>query len=307
VVEVSGPRVALATGVACVLALAPSAQASVTIGQTAPHPGPAFCGGFSPFDDVTQSVASGPSFAVPAGGGVITAWTTMGGKNGGEPQVLGLDVLRRIGYATYTMVAVDGPRPVTPEAMNSFPVEIPVKGGDLIGIRGPRFGEGVEAPCFFETGDPNDEEAFVEPGIAVGKSAEFRFGGSGERTNIAATLVPPPTISSLSPPRGSVTGGSKVTIAGANFDRVASVSFGGVPAAGFSVKSEGAITAKSPKRKAPGEVPVTITTFAGTTAVPATFTYEACKRRKPKAKGPTAAKARPKATACKPGKKKPRG
>jgi hypothetical protein len=41
--------------------------------------------------------------------------------------------------------------------------------------------------------------------------------------------------------------------------------------------------------------------------VPATFTYEACKRRKPKAKGPTAAKARPKATACKPGKKKPRG
>ena len=176
----SGPRIALATGVACVLAfaLAPSAQASVTIGQTAPHPESAFCGRFFPFDDVTQTVASGPSFAVPAGGGVITAWSTMGGKNGGKPQVLGLDVLRRTGYATYTKVAADGPRPVTPEAMNSFPVEIPVKGGDLIGIRGPSFGEGVEAPCFFETGDPNDEEGFAEPGIAVGKSAEFRFGGN---------------------------------------------------------------------------------------------------------------------------------
>ena len=116
-------------------------------------------------------------------------------------------------------------------------------------------------------------------------------------TNISATLVPPPTISSLSPSHGSVTGGSKVTIAGANFDKVTGVSFGGVPAAAFSVQSEGAITAKSPKRKAPAKVPVTVTTFAGTTAVPATFTYEACRRRQPMAKGSTAATAHPKAAA----------
>lgn len=302
-----GPRLAFAVALVWALtcALTTSAEAAVTIGQTAPHPESASCGGFLTFDDVTQSVASGPSFAVPAGGGVITAWATMGGKNAGKPQVLGLDVLRRTGYATYTKVAADGPRPITPAAMNSFPVEIPVKGGDLIGIRGPGFLEEMEAPCYFETGDPNDEESYVEPGLAVGKSAEFLFGGNGYRTNISATLVPPPTISLLSPASGSVTGGSTVTITGANFDKVAGVSFGGVPAASFTVQSEGEIVAKTPKRKA-GEVPVTVTTFAGTTAVPATFTYEAgCRPRKPKSRRTAAVRLR--ASACKRGKKKPRG
>jgi hypothetical protein len=300
-------RAALALVFACAqaFALASSADASVTIGQTAPHPEPAICAGFFNFDDLTRSVASGPSYAVPAGGGVITAWATMGGKNEGKSQALGFDVFRRTGYATFTKVAADGPRPITPETMNGFPVEIPVRGGDLIGFRGPSFAEGADPACFFETGDPSDEEAFVEPGIAVGKSAEFRFGGNGYRSNISATLVPPPAISSLSPPRGPVTGGTKVTIAGANFDKVAGVSFGGVPAAGFSVQSEGQIVAKAPKRKAPGAVPVTVTTFAGTTGVPATFTYEPCRAPRPKGGKRVAANARRKAAVCKRGKKKP--
>jgi hypothetical protein len=277
----------------------------MTIGQTAPHPEPAFCGGFFKFDDLTQSVASGPSYAVPAGGGVITAWATMGGKNEGKPQILILEVLRRIGYAAYTKVTADGPRSVAPETMNTFSVQIPVRGGDLIGAGGPRFGEGFDSPCFFETGDPNDEGSYVEPALAIGQSGEFYFGEHGNRTNISATLVPPPTISSLSPARGPVTGGAKVTIAGANFDQVMGVSFGGTPAASFSVQSEGTIVAKAPKRKKPGDVPVMVTTFVGTTAVPAIFTYEACKvTKKGRGRKPAAAKARVMRAGCKPGKGK---
>src|SRR6478735_2422817 len=129
-----GPRVASITALVCALAatLPSPAGAAVTIGQTAPHPEHSYCAGFLAFDNLTQSVASGPSYAVPAGGGVITGWATMGGVNEGKSQVLGFDVFRRIGYATYTKVAADGPRPVTPETMNTFAVEVPVKGGDVI-------------------------------------------------------------------------------------------------------------------------------------------------------------------------------
>ena len=298
-------RIVLSISLACLaaLALAGSAGAAVTIGQTAPKPEDAYCASFLPFDDVTQSVSSGPSYAVPAGGGVITSWSTLGGidvSSGG--QLLGLDILHRTGYATYTKIAEDGPRAIAPESLNVFNVEIPVNGGDLIGIDGPSFGGETGSFCTFETAETGNESSYIEPHIAVGKSAEFfTEAGGNYRVNISATLVSPPRISSLKPSSGSIDG-SKVTIDGAEFDKVSGVSFGGAPASAVKVTSEGQMVAKAPKRKKPGPVPVTVTSFAGSSAVPATYTYEACKVPKLGGNSLTSAKHRLKAAGCRLGK-----
>jgi hypothetical protein len=296
-------RIAIALALACFVAAAcaASAGATVTIGQTGPATESPFCFGFADFDEATQTPASGAGYAVPAGGGVITSWSTMGGLEEGSPQELGFDVLRRTGYATYTKAAEDPMRQIKPEAMNTFPVDMQVKGGDLIGVRGPSILEDSTSACVFFTEDPNDENSYSEPAIEVGESAEFTFNDTEVRVNASATVLRPPTISSLSPASGSVTG-SEVTIGGAEFAKVGGVSFGGVPAASYSVDSEGQITATAPKAKTTGEVPVTVTTEAGTTAVPATFTYAGCEVPKLKGKKLKAVKSGLKAAGCKLGK-----
>ena len=53
-----------------------------------------------------------------------------------------------------------------------------------------------------------------------------------------------------------------VTISGSDFADVSAVSFGGLPAASYSVDSESRIVARSPAAP-PGPVDVTVTTVAG--------------------------------------------
>ena len=59
--------------------------------------------------------------------------------------------------------------------------------------------------------------------------------GSLNAYAIAANLVPPPTITSISPTQGTAAGGYAVQIYGGNFVAGASVSFGGVSASGVSL------------------------------------------------------------------------
>ena len=99
----------------------------------------------------------------------------------------------------------------------------------------------------------------VEPGV------EFAFN---------ADVQPAPTISSLEPRSGSFKGGNQVNISGTDF---AGVDFGDVPAAGFTVDSEGQITAVTPAG-AVGTTDVTVTTIAGTSSVTVAdrFGYTTC-------------------------------
>jgi hypothetical protein len=224
----------------------------------------------------------------------------MAGLDEGEAQETTFEILRPAGGDSYTEVIAD-PRKLTPGTLNSFPVQIPVRGGDVIALELKSFFDAGPIQCEFDTSSKSDEPGFIEPGLKLGGTGEAEPSGTEERLNLAATVVPPPTIASLSPPSGSVTG-AKVTIAGANFAKVSGVSFGGVPATAFSVGSEGQITATAPPAEAPAEVPVTVTTFAGGTAVPATFTYEGCTVPKLRGKKLKAAKAGAKAADCKLGK-----
>jgi len=82
-----------------------------------------------------------------------------------------------------------------------------------------------------------------------------------------------PTVTSISPNRGSTAGGTIVTITGINFLGATSVSFGSTAATSFTVNSSTQITAVSP----PGSstVDVTVTTPGGTSATSSAdlFTY----------------------------------
>jgi len=85
-----------------------------------------------------------------------------------------------------------------------------------------------------------------------------------------------PSVSSLAPASGSTSGGTSVTISGANFSGATAVSFGSVAAASFSVSSASQITAVSPAHAA-GAVDVTVTTPGGTSGTSSadTFTFAA--------------------------------
>ena len=81
---------------------------------------------------------------------------------------------------------------------------------------------------------------------------------------LAAGFVPTPRVTGMSPMFGPASGGTSVTITGTGFSGVnPAVSFGGTPAATFTVNSDTSITAVSPQEAA-GTVHVTVTTAGGT-------------------------------------------
>src|SRR5207245_888495 len=81
------------------------------------------------------------------------------------------------------------------------------------------------------------------------------------------TVIPPPTITSFSPTSGPV--GTSVTITGANFTGVTSVSINGT-AASFTVNSSTSITATLPGGATTG--PISVTTSGGTATSASNFT-----------------------------------
>jgi hypothetical protein len=84
----------------------------------------------------------------------------------------------------------------------------------------------------------------------------------------------PTTVTRISPPSGSVAGGTNVLVTGTLFTNTTSVTFGGVPASSFTLISPTKIVAVSPAGVA-GTVDVEVTAAAGTSAPVAgdRFTY----------------------------------
>lgn len=289
------------------LVLSPGAVAQVTVGQTAPGASPATeCEFPTPFDELQTAVSSGASYTVPTGG-VITSWSTNAGAGAG--QTLSLKIFRPLTSTTYQVLAHDGPRALTPSALNTFAVSIPVQAGDILGLAiptsKPEVG-GVPIACLFETGNPGDVIAYHEQFAADGAVFTPEETFTKSRLNVSATLLPPPTMNALSPASGSVKGGTSVVLAGTNFASVQSVTFG-TTAASFTVNSEGQITAISPAATKLSKVPVSVTTVAGAASSPTTFAYEGCKVPKLGGKKLKAAKKSLKKNDCRLGKVKKTG
>ena len=126
-------RAALAAGLSgCVVLLASgSASAATTIGQNDAS-GPGGCGAGNTF--IQTGTARGvPSYAVPAGGGVITSWSFSAGSTTGEHDKL--KVVRSNGAANqFVVVGESALEAMTPSSLNTFRLHMPVQAGDLIGL-----------------------------------------------------------------------------------------------------------------------------------------------------------------------------
>jgi hypothetical protein len=287
--------VVLALVIASVLAISSSAAAASVVGQTAP--GPFFgssCEFEFPYDEVQAGVEGGASYTVPTAG-VLTSWSTNEGPGGGP---LGLKVFRPFGGG-YLVVGADGPRSLTRNALNTFPINIPVQAGDILGVAVPA---NSPSSCEFFTTAPGDRISYQEGSRGVGQvmTPEETFGEA--RLNVSAVLLPPPAIGAITPAQGSIQGGN-VVITGFNFANVTGVSFGAVPAA-FAVNSEGQITAIAPPSATLASVPVTVSTVAGTATAPQLFTYEGCRVPQLRGKRLKAAKKKIRAADCSVGKVK---
>ncbi|WP_411906995.1 putative Ig domain-containing protein [Rhizobium mayense] len=93
-------------------------------------------------------------------------------------------------------------------------------------------------------------------------------------TIVCSGPVAIPTVTSISPSSGPVSGGTAVTITGTNLTGATAVSIGGSAASNVSVASASQITAISPSHSA-GAVDVSVTTSGGTATLVEAFTYVA--------------------------------
>lgn len=96
--------------------------------------------------------------------------------------------------------------------------------------------------------------------------------GEIDTTSIDYTVVPSPSVSSVSPDSGSTTGGTIVTITGTGFTGATAVDFGANATGSFTVVSDTEVTAASPPGSA-GATTVSVTTVGGTGSDPGAFTY----------------------------------
>jgi hypothetical protein len=172
-------------GALAALALTAGAQpaaAAVTIGQT----GPPF-GGCNNVDLVQPTVTSGNSYVVPATDGIgnwtITSWSTQAGPAAG---MLAIKAYRPLGGPSYRVVGHDGPRPLTPSTLNTFPASVAVKAGDVLGISGPA---GFVPGCRFSVA-MGDAPLFRSGNLADDEQGDFEPDDPGERLNVSGVVAP---------------------------------------------------------------------------------------------------------------------
>lgn len=200
--------------------------------------------------------------------GAIVRWRVQGAKGG----PFYLRVLHPNGKGGYEAAGTSQGASPTDEGLQTFNTNLKVRAGDLIGID-PTSGDDVIGVV--DVSGASYASIFPTPfeGSVVPSSESI----SGKEIELAAEIQPEPEITAVTPPFGSIAGGTVVTITGTNFNQANEVKFGSTPA-GFTVDSDTEITTTVPRSTKPGSVNVAVTTFAGTN--PNTrfddFVYTAC-------------------------------
>jgi hypothetical protein len=279
-------RKVLLSGITCLALLASLAGVSqaavVTVGSPLTQP---FVSTEAKNSGTIANIAfpePGANVTSPVSGTVIR-WR-IGQAEGGPFR---LRILRAAGPEQFAGTG-SGPDTTVPPGTNGisvFPVNLPIKTGDLLGldlVNGAKIG----------TLSPVPGSGFAAwKGFVPEGSAQVVEEERGDR-EIAfnADVLPPPTATAMNAASGSFKGGGTVTIEGTDLIEVSAVTFGSVPAASFSSGSETSLTAVAPQAAKPGTVEVSVTTPAGTATVPSPYAYKACKV--PGLRGRTLANAR---------------
>jgi hypothetical protein len=230
----------LSLGVLATLSLAASpspAGASVTIGQRAdPNAGNCDAG----VDFVQLGVSSGNQYVVP-GAGTITSWTV---EAVGDRGVLTMKIFRKLADpARFQVVGHAGPQTRTAggTAANTFPANIRVRPGDLLGLHTV-----TATPCAFK--DPGGQPAMFSGDLADGEAAEFGLQTEFD-LDIQAVFVPDNAFSLGATTRNKKRGTATITVNVPNP--------GELTGSGKDVKVAGAAVI-SKTVTAPGDVKLTI-------------------------------------------------
>jgi hypothetical protein len=167
-------RIALISLVTAVagLGLAASAQGATVIGQTAP---PSNCSG-GDFGGQVQFI--GGNYTVPFDG-TITSWSAASDETGLQTKLL---VLRPVSGTTFNVVAKSDFGTFTSTGVQTFPAQIAVHAGEVIGDWGQL--------CDIATTGSEEFGTFMGPEPAIGASPEFLSAGPGRLVNLSATVEP---------------------------------------------------------------------------------------------------------------------
>jgi IPT/TIG domain/PASTA domain len=213
--------------------------------------------------------------------GAVIGWKLLG--QGGPFE---LRVVRPEAAGTFLAGASGAPETLGSYGVGSFATDLPIEAGELVGIQvaeGARIGNAM--------GDAPGSTAAVWVGSPESEAVAPEREAADWELSFSATVLPAPTVASVVPTSGPIAGGTSVTVTGTDFTDVEGVTFGAVPAASYSVTSEGQLTAVAPSGTSAGAVPVSVTTEAGSASSAQPFTYSP--PAPPPSTGPPPAPAQP--------------
>ncbi|MER5430680.1 IPT/TIG domain-containing protein [Streptomyces sp. NPDC002588] len=226
----------------------------------------------SGFDGATAVVIAGvpaASFTVDDDSTISTITATTApspsGRTSGDVEVVTDGGAGFGGSFTYLV-------PVTPTVGGVTPPSGPTDGGTQVTVTGSGFTgatavviAGVPAADFTVDDDTTitATTATAPPDGITGPVAVTTKGGTSVGGGFAYLIPVLPTVGAVEPSSGSTDGGTSVTVTGSGFTGATAVSFGGVPALGFSVLDDTTLLATTPAHPA-GSVTVAVTTPEGT-------------------------------------------
>jgi hypothetical protein len=172
---------AISLAMITVMVTAVPAGAAVTLGQLAPTPASPDCSPTPPPGvDYLQPSITGGNLYIARQAGTITSWSTRS-FGGGATYVF--KIFRRTSDPDVFQVTAHGPSRTLTSGINTVPVSIAVRSGDMIGINESG---GANSCTFSQPGD-----GVLTRGGSLGDGASGTFAPQNNvRLNLSASLVP---------------------------------------------------------------------------------------------------------------------
>ncbi len=230
--------------------------------------------GFRPGLQVLFGAIAATSISIDPGGTQLTALAPAHAPGGVDVSVSTPGGTATLGNS-YTYL-------VAPTVTSVSPVEGPAAGGTTATVNGSGFRAGMQvrfggvlasvvsvnsAGTVLTATTPPHAAGLVDLSVATP-------GGADALTN-AFTYVAAPTLGSVSPSAGPVTGGTAITLTGTGFRAGTQVSVGGTPAAVVSIDPGGTSLVATTPPHAAGAVGVSVATVGGSATLVDGFTYVA--------------------------------